>query len=415
MKKTALLVLIVNMFLLMTFDVLTEYISMKERTQDIEASVRNSLNSSINTVLSSEEFFSESSVYLSKTSSSAQISVWNGDSFTVGNLYLISDYMNEHDGVVPTQAQYNSKASRISDKERYVYSLMYGDIGTRQPNTKFKNFFNQMGQYCTSTMSIRNIDTRKFEVKTFPSLARMGLELDDVCNSSSFGYSIGLDNQFQSPVNTGVYGFGYYLTPASLGVTYLDEDLLRNTMKCTLDMKVRCDKVSNTTDADFKSADALLDTQVYATGASGTAEKQRNGADHKIVNDGYVEYFLDTLDVDVTYYLVDWWDDSNWEIVSYIEGTPVGVSPTTLPSMLKAKSTQRNKGDHYYVVVAKVDVSVELSIPHQSWVLQWNRYRTTKDEGTEYYGVLNIDESGTMSKGDTGLVYKYSTFCAVTE
>lgn len=414
MKKTALLVLIINMFLLMSVDVLNEYISMKERTQSIESSVRNSMNSAIDTVLSSEEFFSNSSVYLSSSDSSACISVWNGESFTVGNVYLISEYMSAH-GEVPSQANYNSMASRIPDLEGYVYESLYGNLSTRQPTLRFKNFYDNVGRLCDTTMNVKDLSSDRLVRQTFPSLARMGLSLDDVWNESSCGYSVGISNQFQTPINTGIGGSSYYLTPASLGVTYLDEELLENTMRCMLDMQIRCNKVSNTTDADFKNADGTLPTQVYETGFTGSYAEHRNGEGHDIVNDGYIEYFMDTLDVQVTYYVVDWWDNANWQIVSYIEGTPSGVSPAVLPSTLKDRSTQSNRGDHYYVVVAKVDVSIELSIPHQSWVLQWNRHRNTVGNPTEYYGVLGIDAGGTLTDGDEGLVYKYTTFCAVTE
>lgn len=419
MRKTILLTLIINVFLLMTIDVLNEYSSMKEKVQNLESSVRNSLNASISTVLSAEEFFSDTSAYLSQSDSLAQISVWNGSDFTVGNLYLISDYMSSHHGTVPSQSAYNSFVSRIPDVEAYVYERLYGNIGTRQPTPAFKDYYNSVANRCTSTMRVRtNINQPGYStgLATFPSLTRMGLELDNAWNSSSTTYSIGSNNQFLSPVNNGRDGSSYYLTPASLGVTYLDKELLRNTLYCVLDTQIRCNKVSNSNDnAQMASASGTTMTQVYETGFSGDYAEHRNGAGHTIVNDGQVQYFMDTLDVDVTYYVLDWWDNANWQIVNYIEGTPTGVDPRVLPSVLKSRSTQMNAGEHYYVVVAKVDVSIMISLPYQSWVLQWNRHRQTAGDPTEYYGVLGFDSTGSLLRSDDGLLYQYSTFCAVTE
>ena len=421
MKKTVLIVFIMNVFLLMTVDVLNEYSSMKEKTQNIESSVRNSINASIDTVLSSEEFFADSSSYLSSSDSTAQISVWNGTGFTVGNLYIISELMTMHGGVVPTQSVYNSYVSRIADVEAHVYESLYGNPHTRVPSAKLKSFYDNVANLCKTTMRVRsNIHTPGYSttIATFPSLSRMGLALDRTWNDSGIDYSIGVGsvNQFTTPVNVGRGGSSYYLTPSSLGVTYLDEELLRNTMYCVLDTQIRCNKVSNTYDSVAMSeANGTLPTQVYESGFSGSYAEHRNGAGHTIVNDGQVQYFMDTLDVGVTYYLVDWWDNANWQIVSYVEGTPSGVDPRVLPSVLRDRSTQIDRGSNYYVVVAKVDISVMVSLPYNSWVLQWNRHRQTSGNPTEYYGVLGIDDTGTLTEGDEGLVYKYTTFCAVTE
>lgn len=418
MRKTILLTLIINIFLLMTVDVLNEYNSMKEKVQNMESSMRNSLNSSIDAVLSAEEFFSDTTSYLSQSDSTAQISVWNGSDFTVGNLYVISDYMTTH-GYIPSQSAYNSYVGHIPDVEEYVYQKLYGNIGTRQPNPLFEEYYDRVGNLCSTTMRVRsNIHSSGYstEMATFPTLTRMGLVLDNNWNSDSTNYSVGVDNQFINPVNTGRNNSKYYLTPASLGVTYLDEELLRNTLYCVLDTQIRCNKVSNTEDSvQLASASGTVMTQVYANGVTGGYAEHRNGEGHTIVNDGQVQYFLDTLDVDVTYYVVDWWDNANWQIVNYIEGTPTGVSPQLLPSVLRDRSTQIDKGSSYYVVVAKVDVSIEVSLSYTSWVLQWNRHRLTQGNGTEYYGVLGIDPAGNLTAGDEGLVYHYSTFCAVTE
>lgn len=413
MKKTVLLVLIINMFLLMTVDVLNEYNSMKRKVQNLESSVRNSLNASIDTALSAEEFFADSSAHLSSSGSVANISVWNGSDFTVGNVYVINEFIKER-GYIPSQASYNSYVGAIPDVEAFVYERMFGNLGTRQPTVLFKEFYNRVASLCTTTMRVRGASG--YVTRTFPTLARMGLNLDSAWNSSGVAYSIGNTNQFTSPINEGRGGSSYYLTPSSLGVTYLDEDLLRNIMYCVLDTQIRCNKVSNTEDlVKLSEADGTMPTQVYATGASGAYAEHRNGAGHTIVNDGQVQYFMDTLDVDVTYYVVDWWDNANWQIVNYIEGTPTGVDPHILPSVLRDRSTQIDKGSSYYVVVAKVDATVEISLPYQSWVLQWNRHRTSVGEPTEYYGVLGMDAGGTLTDGDEGLLYKYTTFCAVTE
>lgn len=414
MKKTMLLVLIINIFLLMSVDVLNEYNSMKRKTQNLESSMRNSLNASIDTALSAEEFFADDTSYLSKSDSTAQISVWNGSGFTVGNLYVISSFMEER-GYVPNQGAYDSYARSLGNIESFVYGKLFGNISSRQPTSKFRDFYNNVANLCSTTMRVKT-NGAGYSMKTFPTLARMGLRLDSSWNSSTVPYSIGSSNQFTSPVNVGRNGSSYYLTPSSLGVTYLDETLLRNVMYCILDTQIRCNKASNVSDFnDLASADEFMATQVYENGVSGGYATQRNGAGHDVLTDGQVQYFMDTLDVNVTYYVVDWWDNANWQIVNYVEGTPTGVNPRELPSVLRVKSTQINKGDSYYVVVAKVDASILVSLPYNSWVLQWNRHRTSSGSSTEYYGVLDFDAGGSLETSDDGLLYKYTTFCAVTE
>ena len=63
MKKTTAIFILINVFFLMVANVMTEYNSMKNSTQSIQATVSNSTEAAISAVLSSEEFFSSSRAF----------------------------------------------------------------------------------------------------------------------------------------------------------------------------------------------------------------------------------------------------------------------------------------------------------------------------------------------------------------
>lgn len=416
MKKTTILIFIINAFLLMCVNIFTDYQTLKDKIASIYSTVSNSADASISAVLSAEEFFSNSSYYTSSADQEAMMTVWNGSSFTSGNMYMIAFYMQDNGGVIPTQGAYNSFAGSVN-VERYIYERMYGNVSSRIPTADFRNFYNNIGSLVSTTSVAKDTRSGSFNMSTitYPTLSRMGLMLSPY--NTSGVYKLGASDQFTSIENMGANG-AYYLTPASLGITYLDETVLRNTLYCMLDTAIRCNKIADVSASSFASASGTLPTQVFDLGAGGTPQSQRNGSGHTIVNDGYVEYMMDTLDVDVTYYLVDFWNNANWEIVNYIEGSSVSSPATTLPQRLRNSSTKSNidgtKPSSYWVVVAQVDVTIDVAVPHKSSLLQWNRFRNSTG-ADEFYGILELDAGGTLSSSDEGLQYKYTTFAAVTE
>jgi len=284
--------------------------------------------------------------------------------------------------------------------------------------------------------------------KDIPTLAQMGLKFgtdpvtgknwntadgstmwtnDNLCMS----YHIGKQSTtYLSPNST------YYLTPFSLGVTYVPVDVLKSTFAATLDTRVKLEKISsaNISGKDFAAlvddAEGCISTNVYTGGGATSEEHTLLGGEH-IVNDGNVEYDLSSIQVKVDYFNIDFWNTGNRNIVTKIEGSVSGYDHVTssvdnLLAYTVGQVKATDTGRLYYQglgldpddytngqrLVARVSCRIKVHIPYHSSIIQWLCY---KDGSTNHYDVKMYNPStGGLDVTDDGVWYEYTTYYSNT-
>jgi hypothetical protein len=195
---------------------------------------------------------------------------------------------------------------------------------------------------------------------------------------------------------------------------------------------------------DLSNATGCISTDIYESGSD--VAVTHTTSSKNIINDGNVEYDLDTLQVKVDYKYVDFGIDSanNATIISGIFGQVskastenyqgsssvdrlLGNSGTAAMraetlTMFRENDTSSNVSDDefknqydkvkYGRIVAKVSVKIKVYIPYHSGVLQWfcKNFRS----GENHYGIklYNYDTNGgTLTTDDEdGVWYQYTKY-----
>lgn len=461
--------LVVNIFALMTVTVYQEYADIKNTFKKLDSSFDLALDSAVITSTASEEFFSDEfkDVMASKARdgvdgdyvSSAMHYMRNG-TWVRGNSYIISMFYDQK-GYLPTQFEYDNFESGIDTED--IYEFLFGTTGSdydspslswansnqgsyvlspndRLPTSDFKDFYDSVGKLIVSKQFVKVRDaydtsTWTMSEEEVPVLAQMGLRLssyNEVTSSTTSDNFTSVEH-YGKLTDTGVIHLGggiedsiYYLTPYSLGVTYLPPAVLKTNLRVNLENLIRLSKcklspTSSTYDnmtAVYASAEGCIDTSVYDDGmggASANSIEHRVGSSSEIFNDGDVEYDLSTLQVKVDYFPVDFYGDANWKIVNEIEGaTPYDASlMTSLPSRLKDTDTTDGGTGDGTRLVAKVTAKVKINIPYKSPVLQWF-VNNTSNNAEEHFGVARWNDfSGSIEENEDGLWYAYTTYTAI--
>lgn len=324
----------------------------------------------------------------------------------------------------------------------------------RKPSADFKIFYDRVGKQITTTGFVKEKDGDTYTIKKdveYPVLDKMGLKLDTDNPSNKDGLYLNdggrdmTDESFVSLLKDGHLIEGtatptkYYLTPYSLGVTYVPVNVYKTTFMTNLENYARFNKCKEDTSGDalkeaYAKADGCISTEVYdgGTDAMGrhvggsTSQNHKEGSRSKdayisntygIINDGNVEYDMTSIKTRVDYFVVDFYNNKNWKIVNEIMGSTPGEDPTTLPSRLKATDTAQgsagsNPGNR---VVAKVTTKLKIHIPYKSGVLQWFVHLTSEDKEEEHYDVALWDKAnGDIVEDSNGVWYVNTTFKAVS-
>lgn len=468
--KYIFITLVVNIFALCVVTLYQEYADIKNTFKSLDSNFDLAVDAAIINSTASEEFFSDAydDAIASKAKDgvtaediSASMHYMRNGSWVRGNSYIISMY-NAEKGHLPTQSEYNNYASNIDTTD--IYEFLFGSVGSdydssslswanfdqgtyvinanrRQPTPEFKAFYDAVGKDIISTQFVKARDmsdptTWTMVEKDLPVLAQMGLKLDTYNEVTSMYTADNFTTveHYGKLIPNGVVALGnpykesiYFLTPYSLGVTYLPPSVLKTNLRVNLENLIRLSKCKlsptrftyNDMNAVYTSAEGCIDTSVYDDGAGGASVDSidhRVGATSEIFNDGNVEYDMSTLQVKVDYFPVDFYNDANWQIVNEIEGaTPYDSTLlNTLPSRLKDTDTlsggSTNSGMR---LVAKVTAKVKVNIPYKSPILQWFVNRTSTNS-EEHFGVARWNEStGQIEETADGLWYTYTTYTAV--
>lgn len=494
-RKFAIL-LVVNIFLTLLVTVLLEYINLAERFQALDNTVQICLDQALNSSISAEEFFSSDyqANVISDSDASASLLLFgsygsSGKFFSV-NPYHLAMYMNENGGKLPNYQGLNDLAIRSKNiNSDDVYRFLYGEVGSayndsdlawantnpdtqkyareigdskRTPNPELKEFYDKIGVQLKArmTVKVRTDDGKGYTLatRTIPTLAQMGLDLA-VCNQVKNGFT--MDN-FTSSAHIGktivgnnsIHYSKYYLTPYSLGVTYIPTKVLKPVFLANLDTYVRLQKSSsgnNTKEQFLKNANkatGCISTEVYH---DGVIAEHKVGDLENIINDGEIEYDLNSVALRVEYFLVDYnnykSDSSIREIIARIEGcnsiykysssskpmrdytyTSInGSSDNTSLFFQNAQGFIENdtarkyykdtlgitKFDEYVQtkrIVAKVTVRLKVHMCYDSSILQWICDKYTGGDDIEHYDIKMFNRDGNYVKDDDGIWYQYTTY-----
>ena len=231
----------------------------------------------------------------------------------------------------------------------------------------------------------------------------------------------------------------YFLTPHSLGVTYVPLSVLKPNFIALLKTKIQLNKVSG---GEIESAKDLktviqesigcLDTDVYDTTSGVVAnesQKHVTDSDEDIINDGDIEYDLNSIKVKVEYFDCDFYnEDEIDEVINRIEGAVPYQSLDSARKNLVDTETRYNKvmvdGKNLSGkrVVAKVTYKIKVHVPYHSTILQLMCH---KDSNSAHYDIRRfIPDSNDVVRQDenanyadmknSDVWYQYTTYCSVT-
>lgn len=497
---------IVNIFLMLFVNVVMEYNTLSNRLQQLENVVSTSVETAADLSMASEELFSEKfskKVYSASGSltankllaASAKIRFFRNGSWITGNPYIMAFYMEDNGGEAPTtQTGYDSYASSFDEDD--IFERLFGGVqseytngslawanknwntkaesaeinganvgGTREPTEEFREFYNRIGCNIISYQNVKKkagTDSFKIEKISYPTLANMGLKLavggsgakvnrNDMgsikLNVNKTDSTYALDNWHMSAhvgkkVAGGTVTSKYYLTPYSLGVTYVPTNVFKTLLQSHLEQMVRFSKIKSgnisddnmnaninwgddTPISNMSTADGCIPTAIYNNGVY-TPHVYTGDS---IVNDGYVEYDLDSLQVKVDYQLVDFYkyDNKTGTIVNRLLGSKSGfdINGAILHSYNKnqiindLKNSDTSTGDKAdgYRIVARISAKIKVHIPYQSSIMQWMSKLEADASGDSesHYGIRQWNQSGqNIVENNDDLWYQYTTFRAIS-
>ena len=468
--RNLLWITVVNIFLLLLFSVVLEYSDLNSRFRQLENIVSTATDTAIRTSTASEELFSneyKSNFTTSKGTNSDKNNITStlkvlskdGNSWVDGNTYAMARYYNENNSCFPKDQKTYDNFNK-SKKDEDVYSWLFGGVGSaynnlnytwankgtklwgneklidyngksRQPTTNFRKFYDAIGYKMQSKTYVKQKSGDSFDVVEtwIPTLTQMGLTLDEI---NKIGSSV-TNDYLSSSVHLGKSKNGisdttYYLTPYSLGVTYVPTEVLKPAFASHLEQLVRFNKVKHTVTnssgdlEDFASANGCISTEVYADGSNA---KHKANDSSKIINDGVIEYDLSTIKVKVDYFYVNFYEEGNSKIVNKIEGATSNYDAngnvkngnsslfTDLPNRLKERDTSYDKSG--FRIVAKVSVKLKVHIPYKSSILQWFRYKNADESKPNHYDVRRFDaDTDSTDNNADGVWFYYSTYTAVS-
>lgn len=482
--RNLLWITVVNIFLLLLVSVLMEYYALSGRFKQLESTVSTALETAIRTSTASEEMFSEK--YKMAETSSKGVGVNNksgdkiapstlkvlskdGSSWIEGKTYVMAKYYQVNSKFPETQLEYTTYENSNSTDE-VIYKWLFGGTGSayycyawanqyksklwlndevaltyktkldsnlnasREPTTNFKAFYDKIGNEITSNTYIKKKSGDSFDVvsKSIPTLTQMGLTLNDTYNGTKLAsgdYSSDYTSDFLSSVThfgksaSGLADTTYYLTPYSLGVTYVPTEVLKPAFLSHIEQLIRFNKVKKTVTntgglSDFASANGCIGTEVYL-GGGGTSQHHVDTSvntsknSRVLLNDGQVEYDLSTAKVKVDYFTVDFYDTKNATIANRLEGAiPYENDLTKLPKALENKDTSKDKLGKR--IVAKVTVKLKVHVPYKSSILQWFRELTDND-GNNHYDIRLWDEdTDEADRNSNGVWFSYTTYTAIS-
>lgn len=487
--RNILAIITLDIFLILATTVLMEYLNLAERFTMLENTVQIATDMALDTSMSSEEFFSEgyqsamTSTALSKPGGvskrnlGASTILYRNGTWFYANTYYLSMYYEYYNKLPSSKSDYDNFCQQNGLNNSWgtakVYEWLFGRVGqsytdsslswanksnsikskladfgvyggNRTPTTAFKNFYNGIGHQIKQKGVVKEqAGSDSFDINTaveYPVLANMGLNLSSF---NSVGSPYMTDN-FCMSFHIGKKQNGrqsiYFLTPYSLGVTYVPREVFKPVFIANLDTMARLQKLAggnlHTNNATWmndtlKSADHCVEPDVYI---GNVRQSHTSGANQKIVTDGLIEYDLNSVQVRVDYFLANFYSHNYRNTVARIEGVMSGYQNGSTAhkssyitqydwlaknvDALRASDTTRRldgstgSGDR---IVAKVTVKLKVYIPYQSSIIQWFVNKDVTPGAQNHYSVRTLNPTdGTVIRTSDGTWYQYSTYVAIT-
>lgn len=496
--KSMFILIVLNIFVMLLVTVTAEYVNLGDRFVTVEDTVQEALDSAISTSTRSEEFFTEKvqaemqsyGITSGKTTSYAETTLWlrGSEQFLTGNTYVLAKYYEENGRFPNTLGEYQTFNTQFTDsvfgQAGAVYKWLYGNIDSDYTNSNltcwanrstsrlkeynsysssggrdatpsggqnFKAFYQSVGKYQQTVGYLKHRvgDTSQYKLglETYPVLANMGFEYMQNYNKTTSNVT---SDNFTSTYHVGKATNGqkktvYFLTPTSLGVTYIPTEVLKPTFLANLDTLVRLRMLgsdptttaSSDIKATMKQANTCAATNVYSVGSNHITHTPSSTSEN-IVSDGDVEFDLSTAKVKVDYFYINFGDTSlrtrTETIVSKINGAVQSYNSSGSPTLNEKDSRKQtlnsfinqtndtsrlvqNFGgqslkDNYENVrngriVARVSVKIKCHVPYKSSILQWMAQKT----GTNHFDIKSYDpEHLEAIDGSDGLWFKYTTY-----
>lgn len=350
--------------------------------------------------------------------------------------------------------EYNNSALRWSSTNkrtrRAVSGLGLSSNRSVSSGTKnsFKSYYDSAGKLITmnTAVKVKNGDKFRVESKEVPTLTHMGIQLSigGTDNLNSTGSTAINDNFIQATKVGKRRGEGhtayseYYLTPNSLGVTYVPIKVLEPVLKSHLQQSCLFNRLTRDGYAEnngvisdgqyttrvFNRGIGCLPTSIYPTGTGDPVPHADNG--EFIINDGDIEYDIGTIKIDVDYKVVDFYDEANKDIITRVIGSKASLPGESQDDTLRntvidlensdtinAATKGTNPGDR---LLARITVRMKVNIPYHSAILQWLDYlKGSAMRNQTHYGVKAwIPERNYMDEDSDGLWYQYTTYRAIS-
>ena len=224
----------------------------------------------------------------------------------------------------------------------------------------------------------------------------------------------------------------YFLTPYSLGVTYVPKKVVKPIFIANLDSIVRLQKLSGASAETMTNGTYIVDAINSAsecdkpdvfTGVTFTQADHHTNYDN-IISDGNVEYILDSDSVlfRIDYFLADFYSASYKNTAAKIEGslTSTGLSQADTLNQLgpRLRNSDTAKQVDGTRIVAKVTVRMKVNILYQSSILQWLSYKDWLANGAtgEWHASikeLNPSTGRVIRDGNDGTWFQCSTYVAI--
>ena len=493
--RNILAILTLDIFIMLAVTVMMEYLNLAERFTMLENTVQIATDMALDTATASEEFFSESyQQYMTSTALAkhnvgkvnlgASTILYRDNKWFNTNTYILSKFYEDKHRLPLTKDEYESYVSterlREANSTAKIFKWLFGGTGHsyddgnlswanrsgstgtalssvgmsggRSATPEFKEFYDEIGHEIEQTGVVKyKTSSDTFTVVTdytYPVLANMGLKLAPVNEVTSeymtdnfcMSYHVGKKQNGRYSV--------YFLTPYSLGVTYVPVKVFKPVFMANLDTMARLQKLAGGDVRDMSavqlkdtlnSADECLPIDVFVNGQ--TQQEHIKDSSQTIVTDGLIEYDLSSTKVRVDYFIANFYNEAYRNTVAKIEGAmPAYNNSGSLHSWyfsqddllkktvnkLKSSDTTRRVSSGMSArvgdgkrIVAKVTVKLKVYIPYQSSIIQWFAYKDYLASGRQnanHYSVRTIDptQGGSIIDTEDGTWYQYSTYIAIT-
>lgn len=437
--------IILNVGLLLIYAISSDYKNTADTVNQFDIKMQSIVDASLDEVMVSEELFLDSSKVF--TSSSKHLAS-NVDTFgkvpiysdacnkEMVNMYAVAMFYDNKGRLPKTVTEVSSFLSDDLNFFKSIYGWTFGNVDTRIPTTSFKRYYDVVGKdiKVKADMPIKDISTGDITIgnESISVLDQMGLQLSAYNTDAKYTAET-LKNVQKEGHNNSIY----YLTPYSLGVTYVNPTLLKVCLMSNIEDSFRLDYWSGTGEppkSQLRKASGCIISQIADAGSStkkqlhtssGTTgqiysalDSEGNAYNSNYINNGLVEVDMNSLDVDVDYATVDFYDNKNADLVTFIEGfAGTRAERSKYPEdVLKVKETRGMSGNR---IVARVTVSMNINIPFTSEFSQYYKYKnpgTHEHLGIDGFTYDSITKDSIAYDPNSGgdVRYEYTTYVALS-